>query len=181
MGAGGNTPAAHDLRPSRLYCRPRNFTESCLSARGLYRRWGITPRPEDSDLITCIIGMARWIVKGFGESAGAGKFFCGGGGATRATFSYTTGGSVGCFFPRRAQRGRPGCRSPRTARQAREAACKSIFAGRPAAAGAPRAGTGRLPADRGEGPAGDGGRGNRSGRLFRRQRAGPGRRVRVCR
>jgi len=23
---------------SRLYCRPRNFTESCPKARGLYRR-----------------------------------------------------------------------------------------------------------------------------------------------
>jgi len=26
------------LLPSRLYCRPRNLTGSCLSARGLYRR-----------------------------------------------------------------------------------------------------------------------------------------------
>jgi len=26
------------LLSSRLYCRPRNFTESCLAARGLYHR-----------------------------------------------------------------------------------------------------------------------------------------------
>ena len=30
-----------------FYCRLRNFTESCLAARGLYHRWGISPRPED--------------------------------------------------------------------------------------------------------------------------------------
>ena len=45
------SPAAHDLLSSRLYCRPRNFTESCLAARGLYHRWGISPRPEDPDSI----------------------------------------------------------------------------------------------------------------------------------
>ena len=28
----------YHLLPSRLYCRPRNLTGSCLSARGLYRR-----------------------------------------------------------------------------------------------------------------------------------------------
>ena len=27
-----------NLLPSRLYCRPRSFTGSCLTARGLYRR-----------------------------------------------------------------------------------------------------------------------------------------------
>ena len=31
---------------SRLYCRLWNLTKSCITARGLYRRWGITPRPE---------------------------------------------------------------------------------------------------------------------------------------
>ena len=36
------------LLPSRLYCRYRNHTGSCHSARGLYRRSGITPCPEDS-------------------------------------------------------------------------------------------------------------------------------------
>ena len=35
------------LLPSRLYCRYRNYTGSCLSARGLYRRSGNAPCPED--------------------------------------------------------------------------------------------------------------------------------------
>jgi hypothetical protein len=39
------------LLPSRLYCRSRNHTGSCLSARGLYRRSGITPCPEDACII----------------------------------------------------------------------------------------------------------------------------------
>lgn len=46
------------LLSSRLYCRLRNLTESCgfpelrpsENARGLYRRWGIAPRPEDFKL-----------------------------------------------------------------------------------------------------------------------------------
>ena len=42
-----NTTFLHNLLPSRLYCRLRNQTESAKMARGLYRRWGITPRPED--------------------------------------------------------------------------------------------------------------------------------------
>jgi len=42
--------------PSRLYCRYRNCTDSTarnrkrrniLTGRGLYRRWGIAPRPEE--------------------------------------------------------------------------------------------------------------------------------------
>ena len=32
--------------PSRLYCRHRNRTGSYLSARGVYRRSGISPCPE---------------------------------------------------------------------------------------------------------------------------------------
>ena len=40
-----------NLLPSRLYCRLRSFTESATfrkgKARGLYRRWGLSPRPED--------------------------------------------------------------------------------------------------------------------------------------
>ena len=43
------------LLSSRLYCRLRNYTESCLAARGLYHRWGIAPRPEDSDSIDASI------------------------------------------------------------------------------------------------------------------------------
>ena len=35
------------LLPSRLYCRYRNHTDSALRARGLYRRSGIAPCPED--------------------------------------------------------------------------------------------------------------------------------------
>ena len=39
------------LLSSRLYCRLRSFTESATfrkgKARGLYRRWGLSPRPED--------------------------------------------------------------------------------------------------------------------------------------
>jgi hypothetical protein len=45
------------LLPSRLYCRPWNLTRSCgpfLIARGLYRRWGIAPRPEDFLLMPII-------------------------------------------------------------------------------------------------------------------------------
>ena len=56
-------PAVHDLLSSRLYCRPRNFTESCLAARGLYHRWGIAPRPEDPDSIKRIIGPSFRLVK----------------------------------------------------------------------------------------------------------------------
>ena len=44
-----------NLLSSRLYCRLRSFTESCLAARGLYHRWGIAPRPEDSDSIAVSI------------------------------------------------------------------------------------------------------------------------------
>ena len=40
------------LLSSRLYCRLRNCTESCLAARGLYHRWGLAPRPEDFMLFT---------------------------------------------------------------------------------------------------------------------------------
>ena len=50
---------SHDLLPSRLYCRPWSFTKSCLSARGLYRRWGIAPRPEDPDSIDASIDQMR--------------------------------------------------------------------------------------------------------------------------
>ena len=33
---------------SRLYCWCRNYTDSAANAgRGLYRQWGITPRPEE--------------------------------------------------------------------------------------------------------------------------------------
>jgi len=35
------------LLSSGLYRRLRNLTGSAQSARGLYRRWGISPRPED--------------------------------------------------------------------------------------------------------------------------------------
>ena len=36
------------LLPSRLYCRFWNLTKSAAFAgRGLYRRWGIAPRPEE--------------------------------------------------------------------------------------------------------------------------------------
>ena len=36
------------LLSSRLYCRFWNFTKSAtLVGRGLYRRWGIAPRPEE--------------------------------------------------------------------------------------------------------------------------------------
>jgi hypothetical protein len=45
IGAG-NLIIPH-LLLSRLYCRYRNLTGSCLSARGLYRRSGISPCPED--------------------------------------------------------------------------------------------------------------------------------------
>lgn len=38
---------SNHLLSSRLYCRLRNSTESCLAARGLYHRWGLSPRPED--------------------------------------------------------------------------------------------------------------------------------------
>ena len=62
MGAGRILLRLHDLLSSRLYCRPRNFTESCLAARGLYHRWGITPRPEDPDLIEESIRRRQWIV-----------------------------------------------------------------------------------------------------------------------
>lgn len=59
-GPTARTEFSDFLLPSRLYCRLRNFTESCGSpnhslrrrtieenARGLYRRWGIAPRPEE--------------------------------------------------------------------------------------------------------------------------------------
>ena len=62
-------PAVHDLLSSRLYCRPRNFTESCLAARGLYHRWGIAPRPEDPNSIECIIGRSAALVKRPARSA----------------------------------------------------------------------------------------------------------------
>ena len=35
------------LLSSGLYRRYRNLTGSCQKARGLYRRWGIAPRPEE--------------------------------------------------------------------------------------------------------------------------------------
>ena len=36
------------LTADAVYRRLRNFTESATKvARGLYRRWGIAPRPED--------------------------------------------------------------------------------------------------------------------------------------
>ena len=66
-------PAVHDLLSSRLYCRPRNFTESCLTARGLYHRWGIAPRPEDPDSIKRIIGPSFQLVKSGTRSAGKKK------------------------------------------------------------------------------------------------------------
>jgi hypothetical protein len=36
---------------SRLYCRHLNYTSSCLAARGVDRRLGIAPDPEDSIII----------------------------------------------------------------------------------------------------------------------------------
>jgi len=39
------------LLPSRLYCRHRNLTSSillCRRSRGLYRRSGISPCPEEN-------------------------------------------------------------------------------------------------------------------------------------
>ena len=45
----------YHLLPSRLYCRPRNLTGSCLSARGLYRREGISLCPEDIFLFILIL------------------------------------------------------------------------------------------------------------------------------
>ena len=52
---GGDTQAAASAERLRLStfshpdfnCRPRNHTGSAdYSARGLYRRWGLSPRPE---------------------------------------------------------------------------------------------------------------------------------------
>ena len=40
--------------------RLRNFTESCQKACGLYHRWGISPRPEDINIIQlniCIVNI----------------------------------------------------------------------------------------------------------------------------
>ncbi|EES92403.1 hypothetical protein CLG_B0336 [Clostridium botulinum D str. 1873] len=43
------------LLPSRLYCRSWDFTKSAIHmARGLYRRSGITPCPEDTIYFICI-------------------------------------------------------------------------------------------------------------------------------
>ena len=55
--------ASHNLLSSRLYCRLRSFTESCLTARGLYHRWGIAPRPEDLYSIEKSIYFGAGIVK----------------------------------------------------------------------------------------------------------------------
>ena len=53
------------LLPSRLYCRYRSFTDSALlRARGLYRRWGIAPRPEDTVQFSYNIALAGLLVKG---------------------------------------------------------------------------------------------------------------------
>lgn len=46
ISSGGNKAYLH-LLSSRLYCRFRSCTGSCLTACGLYRRSGITPCPED--------------------------------------------------------------------------------------------------------------------------------------
>ena len=74
MRTGVITPAVHDLLSSRLYGRLRNFTESCLTARGLYHRWGTAPRPEDPDSIKCIIGAYVPVVKpGFGTAQDHGR------------------------------------------------------------------------------------------------------------
>ena len=43
------------LFPSRLYCRLWNHTRSCQKARGLYRRWGIAPRPKEMSFTSAIV------------------------------------------------------------------------------------------------------------------------------
>ena len=64
QGIISTTKRSTNLLPSRLYCRYRNHTGSCPEARGLYRRSGITPCPEDymycihkKHYIACIIYM----------------------------------------------------------------------------------------------------------------------------
>jgi len=40
------------LLPSRLYCWYRSFTGStAFAGRGLYRQWGLTPRPEEHSFL----------------------------------------------------------------------------------------------------------------------------------
>jgi hypothetical protein len=53
-------PVTQFLLSSRLYCRFRNYTRSATVTvgRGLYRRWGITPRPEELIFI-CICMIAQ--------------------------------------------------------------------------------------------------------------------------
>lgn len=54
----------NNLLSSRLYCRLRNFTESATKvARGLYRRWGIAPRPE-TDFLALSIAQVLQIARG---------------------------------------------------------------------------------------------------------------------
>lgn len=54
------------LLSSRLYCRCRSFNGSCHLARGLYRRSGISPCPEDPVYFSSISLSLSWkIVKAF--------------------------------------------------------------------------------------------------------------------
>jgi hypothetical protein len=46
--SSGFNKKKENLLSSRLYGRHLNFTSSCIAARGVYRRLGITPYPEDT-------------------------------------------------------------------------------------------------------------------------------------
>ena len=70
MGTGAIPLRSHDLLSSRLYGRLRSFTESCLAARGLYHRWGISPRPEDPDSIDHSIDPPDGVVKRWKKNLG---------------------------------------------------------------------------------------------------------------
>ena len=70
MGTGAIPLRSHDLLSSRLYGRLRSFTESCLAARGLYHRWGISPRPEDPDSINESIAHLEGVVKRWKKNLG---------------------------------------------------------------------------------------------------------------
>jgi hypothetical protein len=70
------------LLSSGLYRRYRNLTGSCQKARGLYRRWGIAPRPEERYLTekytttrkgTCQSRKYRGDRRGQEERAGEGR------------------------------------------------------------------------------------------------------------
>ena len=70
------------LLSSGLYRRYRNLTGSCQKARGLYRRWGIAPRPEERYLTekyttirekTCQSRKYRGGRRGQEERAGEGR------------------------------------------------------------------------------------------------------------